>query len=375
MYADDPDRTKYSYSPPTELDYYDNKGSVGLLGCRSGPATQRFGGSAPGTGVGAINARFAIEGAWLASNYLKLNGFRSEIDGLSQWLGYSALRTFIKLPKDGVSHQITTTATAVEDLPLSRALNLRAVAHAFSTGLQSPEVTFRSRVFLQTFTKSARDWDDHLPLHVGVRDLLRIAAWQPINFNSHQAASLKETVTVKEEEKQTWREVRTAVTGLSEPSWKVTDRFLFAYNDIGRPGVSRWMKLAETYARGIKPLIRILDLKGATIDAHVMQLGIAVEAIGYQSLIESGMAPATANRKPVKERVDHLLIEVAGAIRFSPASFAQDFADSYNSVKHANRAPVTPAVKLEHYRHGVEMLRAWVAIQIGVSKTVVNSRW
>lgn len=375
MYVDDPDRTKYSYSPPPELDYYDNKGAVGFVGCRSGAASQRFGGFAPDMGVGVIHARYALEGAIRASNYTRLNGLRSEIDGLGQWLGYSALKTFIKLPANGAGQEITTTAAAADDMPLGRPLNLKAVAHALGSGLDSSEVTFRSRVYLETFTKTRKSWEDHLTLHYGVRDLLRVASWQPTTFQSHKAASFKETLEVNGNEQQTWREVRTALTGIAESTWKTNDRFLFSYGDIGSAGVAKWLKLARTYTRGIEPLIGLLDLEGATVDAHVMQLGIAIEAIGYQALLDSGKSAGAANGTQMNGRISYLLTEVAGAISFNSANFAQDFADSYNSVKHANRAPVVLGVKVDHYRQGVEMVRAWIALRLGLKAKVLSNRW
>jgi hypothetical protein len=122
-------------------------------------------------------------------------------------------------------------------------------------------------------------------------------------------------------------------------------------------------------------LIRLLDLEGATIDAHVMQLGIAVEAIGYQALIDSGKTAASANSTSVKSRVDFLVAEVGNAITFNTTTFAQDFADSYNSVKHANRTPVALSTKLEHYRQGVQLLRAWIGLRLGLKKAVLKGRW
>ncbi|MFG2091387.1 MULTISPECIES: HEPN domain-containing protein [unclassified Spirillospora] len=135
------------------------------------------------------------------------------------------------------------------------------------------------------------------------------------------------------------------------------------------------MNLADKYSRGINPLVQLLDLEGATIDAHVAQLGIAIEAIGYQALIDSGMIERDANRKSVKERIDHLLLEVAGALDFDHATFVQNFADTYNSVKHANRDIVGPEVKVENYRKGVTLLRAWVAVRLGVKKSVLVTRF
>lgn len=375
LFADDPARTKYSYTPPSELDYYDSKGTVGLIGCQSGPSTRRFGGMGPDAGVGMIRASFAVEGAGLAKHYLKPNGLRSEIDGLAYWLGYSALRSTVTVRRGGSSGEMTTTAAAVDDMALGRALNLRAVARATSSGQQTPEVTYRSQVFLQTFAKAPSEWSDHLALHFGLRNLLRIAAWKPLNFQSHLAASTNETFDLGGVEQQPWYQVRTAATSMSEATWTVSDRFLFNYSDIDRVGVGRWLRLTRQYSRGIDPLVRLLDLEGATVDAHMMQLGIAMEAIGYQALIDSGQAPASANSTSVKSRVDFIVAEVGDAITFSTTSFAQDFADSYNSVKHANRAPVAPATKLQQYRQGVQLLRAWIGLRLGLKKAVLRGRW
>ena len=322
-----------------------------------------------------IRASFAVEGAGLAKHYLKPNGLRSEIDGLAYWLGYSALRSTVTFKKDGSGGAMTTTATPVDDVVLVRALNLKAMPRATSSGQQTPEVTYRSQVFLQTFAKAPSEWSDHLTLHFGVRDLLRIAAWKPLNFQSHEAASTKETFTLRAVEQQPWYPVRTAMTSMSEATWTVSDRFLFNYADIGRVGVGRWLKLAKQYTRGVDPLVRLLDLEGATVDAHMMQLGIAMEAIGYQALIDSGRTPASANSTSVKSRVDFLVAEVGNAITFSTTTFAQGFADSYNSVKHANRMPVAPATKAEHYRQGVQLLRAWIGLRLGLKKAVLRGRW
>lgn len=152
MFTDDVDRTRYSYDPPTEFDYYDSEGSVALIGCRSGRGKKRFGGTAPATGVGVINARYAVEGARAAAHYLKPNGFRSEMDGLGHWLGYSALNSVLKYRKDDdQSYEMSTTAKQVEAMRLARSMNLSAVARAIGSGHRTPDVTYRSRVFLQTF--------------------------------------------------------------------------------------------------------------------------------------------------------------------------------------------------------------------------------
>lgn len=374
VYADDPSRTKHSYSPPSELDYYDSVGSVGLVGCHSAPSTQRYGGGKPSVGLGMIRAAYAIEGAYSSKNYVKPNGLRSEIDGFASWLGFSALTSTVTFKKDGTNRSITTTAAPVEDMKLGRSLNLRAVARGSSSGQRTPLVTYRNEVLLQTFVNTPTSWDDHLAIHVGVRNLLRIAAWKPLNFESHAAACKKESVVIGDTDRQSWCPVRTVKTSLSPGTWTARDRFLFTYSDIGRTGITRWLKLAKQYSRGIDPLVRLLDLEGATIDAHMMQLGVAVEAIGYQALIDSGKTPTAANTTSVKGRIDFLIAEAGASVSFDTTTFAQDLADSYNSVKHANRTSVAPATKVEHYHQGAQLLRVWIGLRLRAKKAVLRDR-
>jgi hypothetical protein len=363
---------------PSSLDYFDSEGSVGLIGCRAGGFRSRMGVA----GVGTVHALYAVENAHEAKNYSEPHGLRSQIEGFAYWLGVSALKTIVTYKRDPeTSETMARSATAststedVEDVPLARAINLKAIAYASNRGMSSPEVTYRSQVYLETSGVTARAWDEHVDLHTAMRNLLRVASWRSINFQTHHAMSTKEPLVLAAETTPRWLLVRTARTGIAEQTWTSRNRFLFTYADVGRVGVSRWLKIVKDYERGVRPLVHLLDLKDATIDAHMAQLGIAVEAIGYQSLIESGVAPGAANRKSVEQRLHHLLTEVDGALTFPTANFANDFADSYNSVKHANRVEVPPATKHDHIRQGVQMLRAWVAIRLGVKPSAVKARW
>lgn len=59
-FGDDPDRSRFSYSPPSELNYFDHKGSVALLGCASGAWSSDI---LNGVGTGTIRARYSVEKA------------------------------------------------------------------------------------------------------------------------------------------------------------------------------------------------------------------------------------------------------------------------------------------------------------------------
>jgi len=364
-------------APPTELDYFDNKGAVGLVGCRSaGGGSMLFGGVSAASGVGELMANFAIENAQRASNYAKINGFRSEIDGLGHWLDLWAHRTTVAVPTDGSPVTVTTTVDLPPDLRLARRLNLCATVRGTAPGSLEPEVRYTSTALLQTYSTNRRDWADHLQVHRDIRDLLRVAIWKPIAFRGHEVTSDKEKLAIKSgaDPQSRWCDVKTAVTGIGPAVWGENERPLFMFADIKSAGVVKWLAFAEENRRGLRPFLRLLDIREGTIDEHVAQLGIALEALGYQAFLDGGTSEKSADNKKMEQRVRKIATEVSGCVHGIPTTFAKDLADGYNAVKHANRPVPDPADLLANYRLGVKVVRAWIALKLGVNEAVVAQR-
>lgn len=85
MYADDPERTKYSYTPPRVMLFYDDRGAVALVGCRAGGAHRSL-----GDGYGIIVANYAVLGG-RSLEYDKINGMRSDIPAMASWTGITSM--------------------------------------------------------------------------------------------------------------------------------------------------------------------------------------------------------------------------------------------------------------------------------------------
>jgi hypothetical protein len=363
--------------PPTELDYFDNKGAVGLVGCRSaGGSSMLFGGVSAASGVGELAANFAVENAVRAANYAKINGFRSEIDGLGHWLNLWAHRTTMTLPKDGAPMRVTTTIDIPPDLRLASKLNLCATLIGTAPGSLEPEVRYTSTALLQTYSTKERDWVEHFQVHRSIRDLLRVAIWKPVAFGSHEATSDKEKIAIKSgaEPQSRWCEVKTAATGIGPAVWGKNERPLFVFADIRSAGIRKWLAFADENRRGLRPFLRLLDIREGTIDEHMAQLGIALEAFGYQAFLDAGTSEARADNKKMEQRIRKIAGEVSGCIPNIPTTFAKDLADGYNAVKHANRPVPDSADLLTNYRIGVKIIRAWIALRLGVSEKVVAER-
>ena len=85
MYADDPERTKYSYTPPRVMLFHDNRGYVALVGCRAGGAHRAL-----NAGYGVVVANYAVLGG-RSSKYDKINGMRSDIPAMAAWTGITSM--------------------------------------------------------------------------------------------------------------------------------------------------------------------------------------------------------------------------------------------------------------------------------------------
>lgn len=364
-------------APPTELDYFDNKGAVGLVGCRnSGGASMLFGGVSAASGVGELMANFAVESAERAANYAKINGFRSEIDGLGHWLNLWAHRTILTLPKDGSRVTVSTATDVPPDLRLASRLNICATVRGTAPSSLEPEVRYTSTALLQTYSTKQRDWADHLQVHRDIRDLLRVAIWKPIAFRGHEVTSDKEKTAIKRDAdpQPRWCDVKSAVTGIGPAVWGKSERPLFVFADIKSAGIVKWLAFAEENRRGLRPFLRLLDIRDGTIDEHIAQLGIAIEAFGYQAFLHAGATEKSAGNKSMEQRVRKIANQVSGCVDGIPTTFAKDLADGYNGVKHANRPIPDPADLLVNYRLGVKIVRAWIALRLGVSEVVVGQR-
>jgi hypothetical protein len=360
----DPESEKSEDALPSEMTYRDAVGNIGLIECTTETCRKSVG--IRSLGCFTLLAQYTIESPQNTSNYQKINGLRSEIDGLTSWLGIDA-----HAMEKSFSDQGIAKLGIVPNILLSQTMRLTATVTDPPAAPNSSETTPYSTASIQTAVDQTSSWEDHLTIHGRIRDLLRIAGWKKFNFLSHKAYSSHESQPAKDGEPSLkWRNVQIAASEVGKPHPRRRENFLFRYPDVSDDGIDRWLHLAQAYQRGLDPFVSLLNLSGATIDAMIAQLGIALEAIGYQVLVANGLSSNGANKKSVRQRIEHLVADIGdGVLSFNASNFGEEFASSFNSAKHANLEVVAPDVKQEHFWQGVELVRKWIALRLGVSKS------
>ncbi|MFG1621168.1 hypothetical protein [Kribbella sp. NPDC049227] len=329
------------------------------------------------TGLGILSADYALIGALGANRYSRINGLRSEIEGIGAWVGLGSLDSERIFTEDGRLKTVSLHLRSPEPLRVGRQLNLTIrPAYRYGPGEHPDETTINERMLVETRVSSPRDWEDHLCLHSAVRDLIRVSAWRSFNFQDHEATRDDDplrTIDGTSHGRQ-WYKVDTFRTGMApKSSTSGHIGFLFSFDDIGPTGVAKWMRLKERMSRGINPILRLLELREATIETHFAQLGIGLEALGFTLARDAGLSIEKAGNESFELRLRRLAADCPGSFPIDEDAWVTDMRRLYNSVKHANRALPEPSELFKAYWESLLVFRYWIAGRLGLRKSALKA--
>lgn len=375
-FGDDPDRTKYNYAPPPNMVVYDDAGPVALVGCHAtGGSTRSF-----FAGKGVIVADFAVLGGSLPYN--KINGMRTTSPAYSQWARGSSIDISREPDDRGRLRSLTMTLKPSETTSLSRRLNLSMCRYWSST--PTPEgYDIREPLTIQTLVTKPRTWAEHLDLHIGILDLVSIAAWrncafQEIHVNRRDDPLRALAGNIVDPEQ--WLEV----VSHKLPGDDLTDcrgRFLFCYEDMPQGAIDAWLRLRKGYGRALDYLMRILRSGHTWSPQSAIMSGIALEQLGYLIEVDRHQGAQLNGRGSLsfKKALDTVLDDM----KTLPSGLddVDDWIERcrnvYMGAKHGDREEADHLTMLNTLRENLLVLRYWVAQRLGVSGKVLqqNLKW
>lgn len=374
-WGDDPERTRFRYRVPSEIDFVDPFGPVALVGVTAAGRTANFGAS--GIGVGTARVDYAVFGARDASRFKEVNGIRSEIEGLGTWMGLDRLSFHVDRDADESLVTLNLALSTPGPVPIARPLNLSIVpAYAGGAGEHPDETVVKERMLVETYRKRSDTWTSHLAMHLAIRDLLRVSSWHRLNFLRHEATRDDDPVRTLDATARgrAWHMVDTALTDLADAPAKLSHvGFLFTHRDLGAGGVHRWLAYHREHTRVVQPFIRLLELEGATVETHLAQLGMGMDALAYKLARDSGLSRTKAKEEILKDKVLRI-VESAGPLPFTAEDVAERLSVAYNAVKHADRAMPGVEDLVTAYLMGIQVFRAWVATLLGAKGTAITTK-
>lgn len=180
--------------------------------------------------------------------------------------------------------------------------------------------------------------------------------------------------TPESERQQWWRDV---VDSSSPEPTKDSVRLehLILWEDLRPEGLARWIKLRDDFSRAVDPAVSSIYLDGVTVEVQLTQVAISLEALGYLlAMRKDGASEKKAGDMIFRQRLDRIVQDVEGLLPFVDKTWSQRMANTYNSVKHANRELPQAVDVANSWREGVLLFRTWVANELGVDHDELRTR-
>lgn len=357
-------------SVPSRLLFQDSHGAVLLVANWA----HGFHANLLGPGSGTVWAQYAVLGVREDLDFTAIDGMRTEISGLRAWLGVTSWRTGFD---HRAEHQFEAQSLRVAPLEIGR---YRSNSLRFLPDWQVPNdeqdrIVLRDLLFSESRSAESAPWGEHLTAHQAVRDLLTLSRWRQETCVITQVmlgADVLRTLDGTAHGEQWRRVVVSSDDGAAPPSGYRPH--LIEYGSIGTDGVARWLQLRDHFARALDPILSSLALVGGSPFTVLAQSGPGLEALGYLLFVEDGLSPRAAAGKSLRDRFDRILFDVGDVLPFDGSIWAEMAVRVYNGLKHANRVAPDEIDLLNVWREGVLIVRAWVALRLGITKDLGRER-
>jgi hypothetical protein len=370
QFGDDPDRTRFSYLVPELLHFEDIYGPVALVGCRNSGMHGHFFSS---TAQGIIWIQFAVLGA-RGFDYTKINGLRSQVPGLSDWIALPSLSKDVKTTEGGRIESLHLDLKSPEPLSLAPTMNLQLRPNFRVEERRYEDATVISELLqIETRVADPRPWLDHIVVHNTVRDLVDIAGWRTFGYSKQWALRDDDPVKAASGDRihEKWSTVRSYAVRADRPT-KARPDFLFSFDDIGTTGYRKWATLRRKFKRGLDPILFHFDRPDAPVQTALVEANIGFEALGFQLALDAGLSKEKADAETHRARLRRITEQLTVSTPFNTDEWINRAVAAYMGVKHAKRD--MPDVE-EMYWTLLEswvVFRYWIAAQIGVPTPVLE---
>lgn len=387
-YGDDPDRTKYQYKVPNNMYFIDDRGPVLLVDCRiSGGRERTF-------SLGGVLQKVSVGAAIFSSrayNTNSFNGYRTEIENLSQWFQMNTIKTRPVCEEvDGAYRvkSVETKASSAGEILIDESRGLKFKSDfTVVPNSSSTKVVYESHDVLESYRDETIPFIKGMKEHDAIRDLLMISSW-----SVHQFVS----IAVSRDNDRgdlgaiAWRNV------ISE-RWETTKNididnkyFIFTYNDIETDGVRKWLEISEKYPRALNPILATIRWGNGVVENELFNLCSGVEALGRyiavdfpeESFTDKGRAYLKGALQNIINQISEGVLpyvrkdegDMNGKVLHNLPEWPDKINNAYNSVKHYGGEEINYDAVFE----AIDMLKiiivSWVGVRLGVKPGVLRNR-
>lgn len=314
--------------------------------------------------------------------YSKINGLRTEVEGLARWAKKTTVETRLNF-KDGEG--VTGLELSAKNMPdhvLGGSFDLRlTTSYSHQPRPSNGVFTITDRLTVETRTRSRRSWDDHSAQHRMIQDLMCLVYGFPCAAVMKSAMRLDDQPNdIGKEKRRWWPDAFEPTFGRGEGSRApLDDREPLFYLDETDPArLSGWLTEFQLWSRPTWIAVTTLFQRNSTVESQLLQVGVALEALGYAIWKKTNPTSRKTPSYPDLLKVVTDTVGIASVAAYGKSRRADQWRDHFNrafkGAKHADNAPVTSNEAIERARQGFLLIRCWLALELGVGKPLLRRR-
>lgn len=326
--------------------------------------------------------RAAIATGGEGADYTELNGMEAEVEGLARWAKISTVAT--EMHFDDESHGPLVSLSA-KNQPVHR-LGGPLDVHLATSFRHQPypddgNFTIVDRLTVRTLTSRRRAWSSHAEQHRMIQDLMCLVYSHPCTLELKSVMRRDDQPHYKGKKGVWWwPDAHEPHLGRSSGSKKSLDKRepLFYLDETDGKRLNAWLTQSHSWSRPTWIAVTTLFQSNSTVEARLLQVGVALEALGYAIWRQSH---PTASRTPTyPDLLKHVTrrVGISSTTIFGgsgrPDRWVRSFNEAFKGAKHADKPLVPTLLAHERAEQGFLLIRCWLALELGVPRTLIRER-
>lgn len=375
---------------PKNMYFIDDIGRVLLVGCKSIGGNNNI--IMSSSSLGGILKKVSVEAAVFSTNISgaeSFNGYKTEIEGMAEWLNFGALKVIPKFYENEKFLRVQSVDTSVEsagEILINDSMKFKS-GFTINRNSQMTELNHKVSDTFETRSIKSVPFDDGLKTHDAIRDLLMISSWSSHQFTSIYVSHNNDKSITGDEK---WLKVISTRWGPAEIIETKEKDFIFMYQDIKESGVRLWLDIRNNYSRALDPILSTIRLDCGTIENELFNLCAGVEALGRyiaadfpeESFTDKGRAYLKGAMQNIINQISEGILpyvrkdeeDVNGKVLHNLPDWADKINNAYNSVKHSGGEEMNYDAVFE----AIDMLKiiivSWIGVRLGVNPEVLRNR-
>ncbi|MEU7223833.1 hypothetical protein [Streptomyces chrestomyceticus] len=324
--------------PPKNLLLIALEGNISLFDCRYSGHTVRH---PAGIAVGKITPADVVlqDRKGDHSDPLEVKELRSDIDGLTEWTGFTAITRHPSVDDENRVKKLDIELRTTDELIWTQGQADMALRTTWSCDSTAEGLTINEGVMLHSTFPAPVPVLTHLEEHRKVASLMTFIFGCPITWRSH---SVRDQRFTEKRFSQLIKQNTVKEAARPDPTEKQLRHPLASPSQIGSSGLEAWAASYETWGRFIHPAVSALNSPRTTLENVVVNAAVSMEAAGHL-IGEVDGENATYDRRRRKTTATFIYRCLArtgwdwSGICESRVGLARALAKNYNTIKHYGR--------------------------------------